>query len=204
MLPSGVFVPSQGADCGFLRHRLLLGVVPHADAVYPTAEIGRAGDVRAYGGDALGDLRQVALDGGEDVAENLLSRHVAAVSLSELRRNPHLRRLESRTPAHAQHSAGVYAEPPGGGGRIHALPLVALRHIQVAAQIFHLARVQDARVVLRVADGRQSPTLQRVGEYDVGASVQIGLGERLAQGLEIVSAEIAERLLEVVVVPAPD
>ena len=59
-------------------------------------------------------------------------------------------------------------------------------------------------MVLRVADGRQPPALERVGEDDVGPRVQIGFGERFAERLEIVSAQIAERFLQVGVVPAPD
>ena len=57
-------------------------------------------------------------------------------------------------------------------------------------------------MVLRVADGGQTPALERVGEHDVGAGVEINLGEGVAEFGEVVSAQVAEGFLEVVVFPA--
>ena len=57
-------------------------------------------------------------------------------------------------------------------------------------------------MILWVAHRRQHPTLQGVREHDAWAFLDVGLRECLSQSRKVMSAEVMEKLLKLVVAPA--
>ena len=86
---------------------------------------------------------------------------------------------------------------PGGEGRRDGVPVDS----KVDAERLHLRLVQRDGVVPGVADERQLPALECVGEQYVGPGRQIDAVEGVAQLGEVVAPQVRQQVLELRVVP---
>ena len=175
--------------------------VPHPCSVDPASEVRGACHVRADGDDPLPQVGMAPGDVREHQSEHLLRRHLSAVRPVEGRRYFEACRLCPVPLRHSQPLGRRAAEAARRRVRVETRPLLSVCHPQLSLQLRHLLFRQDHRVVLRVANGRQHPPLQRVREHDARPVGDVDLGECLPEHREVVTSQVADDLLQLSVVP---
>ena len=128
------------------------------------------------GNDPLPQVGMAPGDVREHQSEHLLRRHLSAVRAVEGRRYFETCRLCPVPLRHSQPLGRRAAEAARRRIRVETRPLLAVCHPQLSLQLRHLLFRQDHRVVLRVANGRQHPPLQRVREHDARPVGDVHLG----------------------------
>ena len=173
---------------------------PDAGLVDPAAEVGRGADVGRDGDHALGDLGRLAHQVDEEAPERLLGRGGALVLAPEVVRD-----------GGAALPAGSPRAAPAAGRRSRTAPPRASRRRTPptgprgrrrasAASCSYCSAVEQRRVVGGVALGRELPALDRVREHRRRAVADgIGLPVAVEQRAEVVAAEVAERVQQLVV-----
>src|SRR3954454_14994743 len=176
-----------------------LADVPRAGLVDPPTEVRRGSDIRAHGDRARRRVWRGSREIEEEAPEALLRRSRAAVRMSELRGN---RGWPSRLGSSSLQPIGrLTAQTPLVRSLCELRPWILVIGSELDRKLLPLVARQERGVIARMALGRQTPCLDRVGEDDrrpVAGGVCIAIG--VEYQLEVVPAEITDRERELSVV----
>ena len=163
---------------------------PHADLVHPAAEVGRRRDVRRQRDHALRGVRRGAGEVEQGAPERGLGGGVPAGGPADV--GGQLGHGVRRDGRAAEAIGGVAAQRRGGRRCREAGPGLVGGRADLLGQLAPLLGGEQRGVVLRVALRGQAVALDRVREEHGRAGVVDGF-ERLAQGGQVVAAEVADR-----------